>query len=302
MKKKAKTLTSFLILPEEILLELFSYLPPKDLIRTSNVSRDIQILIQRNFSSKEFFLSMMEKFNLFQPILKEKTISKFYSSLSLFFHFIFHPMETTKNSILKLKEKTTEIFLTSNDFNFETLKQILEEKLKQNIEIPPSNQMFFLLCQQWGNHKTDFSLEGNSILKIRKFLSKACDCSSIFKKSSKIPIQYMDLGRIEKFGFKCFFFVCLDSGENFGKIMGKIGEDGYLGFSIKSFSQMIHGIGEFKNFKFDYHELHAFVNSLEFEYSNKLKIIGIQEESESSESESIGEEFEDESEEFDFRE
>jgi predicted RNA-binding protein with EMAP domain len=270
--KKKKMLTSFSILPEEILQELFSYLPPKDLLNSSNVSKELQKIIQNNFSSKEFFVSMLEKFNLFPPFLEVGTNSKYYSSLSSFYRFIFHPMETTRTSTLKLKEMTPKKFVISDNFNFERLNKILTRNL---IEVPPSIQMFYSLCKDWGDFRQDFFIEGNSICKEYKFFSKNCNCETIFKDASKIPRKYIGIGKIEKFGFKGSFFLCLDNGENFGKIMGKIGDDGYLGFSNKSFHQMIQKVSEFKNFEFNYIELHDFVNSLNFEYSKGPKIFGV---------------------------
>jgi hypothetical protein len=275
--KKKKILKSLTILPEEILLKIFKYLPVKQIpLNVSLVSKEIHTLV----SSKEFYSQLLKENGIFSPILKEDTKTKYYASISSFYRFIFRPMKMMEVFTLKLKQLHPKRFFASDSFKFENLEKHLMDQLKKNIEFPPSCQMFFLLCEHWGNIiQGDFFIEGSGLFSKNELLSNKCNWKQKeFEEKSKIPIQYMNLATlgISRFGSK--YFLCLDSNENFGKIMAIFNGEGYVGFSKKSFHQIIRelcefiksnllGFGSFEKFDMDV-DWYSFIATLDFEYTD----------------------------------
>jgi hypothetical protein len=293
--KKQKIITSLSVLPDDVLLEIFTYMPVKQiLLNISTLSKDIHNIL----SSKDFLVQLLNLNGFFSPVLKIETSQKFYKSFSSFYRFIYHPMEMSKTSTLKLKEKFPKKFFKLESFNTEKLILKLNEKLKQKIEIPPANQMFFLLCEEWGEFHKKFFIDGSVMLFRKTFLSNSCNCTSI-EKENQIPIQYIQIGKIINTEIECSFFLCLDANENFGKIMATSNGELYLGFSKKTFHEMIQEIILFTTETYsdtlDFNagrDLHFLIEALEFEYANDPKEIGEDDFDENSEDSEYEEEFE----------
>jgi hypothetical protein len=292
MKKRKVVVSLIKVLPNEILLEIFKYLKVKHIIYcVSPLSKEIHSMV----SSKDFLITLLKENGLFEPILKSETTLSYFSSLPSFHHFIFHPMKMIQTYTLKLKEIHPKRFTNSSkDFNVESLKNILNQKLNQNIELPPEYQMFISMCEKWGN-ESNFFIKGNKIFQSIEFLSDECQCKTK-EIQIDIPTQYIKVGKIREFGCSTSFYLSLDSNESFGKIMGIFHEEGFLGISEKSFVQMIQGIGEFmermkdpNNPKWeedfnDSVEWYHYVNRIGFEYESGPIDLGESEASESEES------------------
>jgi hypothetical protein len=306
--KKKKILKSITVLPQEILIRIFTYLPVKQIASTiSFISKEFQTIV----SCKEFMFQLLKQNGIFQPILKKETTATFYASIPSFYHFIFYPMKLIEKYTLKLKQILPKRF-TSNSLKIETLEKNLKEKLKLNIEFPPCYQMFFLLCTSWGGmFEGDFFIQGSGLFSKKEFLSETCNWKQReFEEKFKIPIQYIDLATLGISRFGSRYFLCLDSNQNFGRIAGIYNGEGYVGFSKKSFHQIIKELSEFieKNHrgirqdqfenKVDWYE---FIATLKFEYTDFPRTLHEEEEEEyeegneeidSEESESNSDEFE----------
>jgi hypothetical protein len=242
--KKRKNVKSISLLPDEILIEIFTYMTMKQIVlRISTLSKEINKLV----ASKEFYVQYLKGNGLFTPIMSEETKKKYFKTLSSFFLFIFCPMKMTKEFTLKLKQIYSNGF-KPNLLKIENLEKHLIEKLTYNIEFPPSCQMFFLLCEHWG--VKEFSIEGYGLFSKNDILSNNCDWKEKeFENQSKVPIQYFELASIGILGFESKYFLCLDSNENFGRIVGLFNGMIYVGFSKKLFHEFIRELFEFLDTK-----------------------------------------------------
>jgi hypothetical protein len=145
-KQKTKILSKFSVLPDEIVQEIFVFLPVHEIfVNISNISKEFSKLS----SSKEFLLKLLKEYGLFTPVLKNETCKIFYASFSSFYRNIFHPMETTKTFTLKLKQIYSNFF-KPNEQTLESIIHQFQKLLKDEIELPPSFQIFSFFCNKWG--------------------------------------------------------------------------------------------------------------------------------------------------------
>jgi hypothetical protein len=76
--KKKKILKSITVLPQEILIRIFTYLPVKQIASTIFlVSKEFQTIV----SSKEFMFQLLKQNEIFPSILKKETTIIFYALL-----------------------------------------------------------------------------------------------------------------------------------------------------------------------------------------------------------------------------
>jgi hypothetical protein len=212
------------VLPKELLLKIFSFLPINEIVlNISVVSKEIHTVL----ISHEFFLQLLKQNGFFTPILKKETNKKFYNSISSFYRFIFRPIEMTKQTILSVSPFSVCNF--SKEDNSDLILKKLNEKLVENIELPPSFQMFCILCEKWGGKfEDDFKFKGSNIFENFKCILEENDPS----------IEFLEIASWGNDGF----YLCLNSNQNFGKIKTFSSGKASSGFSILNFHEIIRDI------------------------------------------------------------
>jgi hypothetical protein len=208
-KQKTKILSNFSVLPDDTLQEIFTFLPVHEIfVKIFNVSKEFNKLL----ASKDFLVQLLKENGLFTPVLKNETSKNFYASFSTFFWNIFYPMETTKTFTLKLKQIYSNFF-KPNEQTLESITLQFKELLKDEIELPPSFQIFSLFCNKWGGTEDHhLIIKGSEIFN--------------YLKENEIPKDFLDFASVhclsavdgyEDFGMTNLNF-CLNNSEFFGRV------------------------------------------------------------------------------------
>jgi hypothetical protein len=240
-KQKKKILSNFSVLPDDTLQEIFTFLPGHEIfVNISKVSKEFNKLL----SSKDFLVQLLKANGLFSPVLKNETSKNFYASFSSFYRNIFYPMETTKTFTLKLKQIYSNFF-KPNEQTLESITLQFNELLKDEIEFPPSFQIFSLFCNKWGGTE-----DHHLIIKGAEIFN--------YLKQHKIPKDFLNFASVhclsavdgyEDYGMTNLNF-CLNNSEFFDRVRivcppFDLQDEELILISKKHFHQLIKEIYEF---------------------------------------------------------
>jgi hypothetical protein len=193
--KKRKLSENYFTLPEDTLIEIFSFLPPKDqLVSVSSFSKKFQ----KFYSKKNVLEDLLKKNDLFVPYFNIEMLPH------LFYREIFFPMQQTKFYVEKIRNLLPEKF--ENKTMLKNLENYMES-IKNN-QIPPAIQMFYTLFSSFGSEPDNFCLWG----------SELCNHKIVKINSEIMKGKFIDLGREDFLSSNSMVILASLDESNFGQI------------------------------------------------------------------------------------